>query len=359
MPQPVPLFSAKPDCDSDAARPVSSPDASLVIGLIEAFRSSKVLFVSVSLGIFDLLERAPASAENLASELHCRPEPLERLLDASVGLGLLHKRGGKYGNQPTASTYLCRANPNTLVGYILYSDKALFPLWAHLENAIREDAPQWKQAFHREGSIFDHFFRTEEAMQTFLSGMHGFGLLSSPLVVSAFDLSRFKKLVDIGGGTGHLAMAACERYPGLSAILFDLPRVIDSVRHQVSLSPVASRIELLKGDFFCYEQIPLADLFGLSRILHDWPDEKASGLLRAINARLPSGGGILISEKLLNEDKTGPIPAQLQSLNMLVCTEGKERTLSEFRALLESTGFTDVRGYITGAPLDAIFAVKR
>lgn len=359
MSRPDPTLPSEPD--SDAVRPVSSlpPDASLVIGLIEAFRSSKVLFVSVSLGIFDLLDRAPASVEKLASELHCQPEPLERLLDASVGLGLLHKCGGEYRNQPTASTYLCRANPNTLAGYILYSDKALFPLWALLENAIREDAPQWKQAFHQEGSIFDHFFRTEEAMQTFLSGMHGFGLLSSPLVVSAFDLSHYTKLVDMGGGTGHLAIAACERYPGLTAIVFDLPRVIDSVRHQVSLSPVASRIELLKGDFFCYDQIPQADLFGLSRILHDWPDEKASSLLRAIYARLPSGGGILISEKLLNEDKTGPVHAQLQSLNMLVCTEGKERTLSEFRTLLESAGFTEVLGCITGAPLDAIFAVKR
>lgn len=349
-----------PDPESDAAQPVNllPPDASLVIGLIEAFRSSKVLFVAVSLGIFDFLERAPASAESLASELGCQPEPLERLLDASAGLGLLHKHGGEYRNQATASTYLCRANPNTLVGYVLYSDKALYPLWAHLENAIREGGPQWTQAFHQAGSIFDHFFRTDEAMQTFLNGMHGFGLLSSPRVVSAFDLSPFKKLIDLGGATGHLAIAACERYPGLSAILFDLPRVIDVVRDQVSLSPVASRIELLKGDFFCYEQIPQADLFGLSRILHDWPDEKASGLLRAIYERLSSGGGILIAEKLLNEDKTGPIPAQLQSVNMLVCTEGKERTLTEFRVLLESAGFTDVRGHITGTPLDAIFAVK-
>ena len=50
---------------------------------------------------------------------------------------------------------------------------------------------------------------------------------------------------------------------------------------------------------------------------------------------LPTGGGVLIAEKLLNEDKSGPPSAQLQSLNMLVCTEGRERTLSEYRKLLE------------------------
>ncbi len=355
-----PNLALPPNPNSDAAQRANFnlPDPSLVIRLIEAFRSSKVLFVAVSLGIFDSLESAPASAQSLASELGCQCEPLQRILDASVGLGLLYKDGGMYRNRATASTYLCRDQPNTLVGYVLYSDKALFPLWGQLENAIREGGPRWEQTFHQQGGIFDHFFRTDEATQTFLNGMHGFGLLSSPQVVSSFDLSPFKKMVDLGGGTGHLALAACERYPGMSAVLFDLPRVIDMVRHQISLSPVASRIETLKGDFFCYEQIPRADLFGLSKILHDWPDEKVRGLLRAIHERLPSNGGILISEALLNEEKTGPTPAQLQSLNMLVCTEGKERTLTEFRSLLESVGFTDVQGHITGAPLDAIFAVK-
>jgi acetylserotonin O-methyltransferase len=334
------------------------PNPAPVLALIDAFRSSKAMFVAVSLGIFDSLERQPGSAEKLAADLQVQSEPLGRLLDACVGLGLLDKHEGIYKNQPVAATYLCRDTPTTVAGYILYSDKVLFQLWDHLENAIRHGGPQWKQAFHQDGSIFDHFFRTEEAMQDFLQGMNGLGILSSPLVVSAFDLSRFKKFVDLGGATGHLTIAACERYPEMNAILFDLPRVIDAVRHRVSLSSVASRIEMRKGDFFCPEDLPQGDLFGLGRILHDWPDEKARGLLRSIHERLPSGGGILLGEKLLNDDKAGPIAAQLQSLNMLVCTEGKERTLSEFRAMLESAGFTEVHGCVTGAPLDAIFAVK-
>jgi acetylserotonin O-methyltransferase len=334
------------------------PDPSPVLSLLDAFRSSKVMFVAVSLRVFDLLEREPGSADRLAAEIRVHSEPLERLLDACAGLGLLRKQDGIYKNEPVASMYLCRGTPNTLAGYILYSDKVLFQLWGHLENAVRQGEPQWTQAFHQEGGIFDHFFRTDEDTQNFLQGMHGFGLLSSPQVVSAFDLSRFKTFVDLGGATGHLAIAACERYPGLKAILFDLPRVMDAVQQRISLSPVGSRIECRTGDFFCPKELPQADLFGLGKILHDWPDEKASGLLRAIHQHLPSGGGILLAEKLLHEDKAGPLAAQLQSLNMLVCTEGRERTLSEFRALLESAGFTEVRGCVTGTPLDAVFAVK-
>lgn len=334
------------------------PDPAPVLALIDAFRSSKAMFVAVSLGVFEALEREPVSAEKLAAELPVQCEPLERLLDTCVGLGLLEKHDGIYRNQPVASAYLCRGTANTVAGYILYSDRVLFQLWAHLENAIRHGGPQWKQAFHQDGGIFDHFFRTEEAMQDFLQGMDGFGKLSSPVVVCAFDLSRFTRFVDLGGATGHLAIAACERYPEMTAILFDLPRVIDAVGPRISLSSAASRIEVGRGDFFRPEELPQGDLFGLGRILHDWPDDKVSGLLRSIHQRLSPGGGILLAEKLLQEDKTGPVSAQLQSLNMLVCTEGRERTLGEFRALLESAGFTDIRGHVTGAPLDAVFAVK-
>jgi len=43
---------------------------------------------------------------------------------------------------------------------------------------------------------------------------------------------------------------------------------------------------------------------------------------------------------------------------MLVCTEGKERTLAEYSALLREAGFTKIEGSVTRAPLDAILAVK-
>src|SRR5216684_6652195 len=333
--------------------PGSIPDPSPIMDLLEAFRRSKVMFTAVSLGVFDLLEGKPVNAAALAAQLRVEAEGLERLLDACVGLKLLRRNGVSYKNQPVASTYLCRNSERALTGYILYSNDVLFRLWSHLEDAIREGTPRWKQAFGIEGGIFDNFFRTEEAKQTFLQGMHGLGILSSPKVVEAFDLSRFRRLVDLGGATGHLAIAACERYPHLHAAVFDLPRVIEVAREQVERSSVASRIELIAGDFF-RDALPEADLFSVGRILHDWPENEIRMLLEKIYARLPPGGGLLIAEKLLEEDKTGPIPAHMQSLNMLVCTDGKERTLGEYRALLEAAGFVNAQGRRTGAPLDAV-----
>lgn len=340
--------------------PDSSPvrDAWPVIELTEAFRRSKAMFAAVSLGIFDLLEYAPGDVPTLAAKLRLQPEPLERLLDACVGLKLLRRSGVAYENEPVASMYLCRTSERALTGYILYSNDVLFSLWSHLEDAVREGTPRWKQAFGIEGGIFDHFFRTQEAKQTFIQGMHGFGLLSSPKAVEAFDLSGFRRLVDLGGATGHLAIAACERYPNLHAVVFDLPQVVDSARVHIGKSIAASRIQVMAGDFF-HDELPEADLFAVSRIVHDWSEDKIRALLRKIYERLPAGGGILLAEKLLNEDKTGPSSAQLQSLNMLACTEGRERSLGEYRRLLEDAGFRDVEGRITGTPLDAVLARKK
>lgn len=337
---------------------MNSTDPAPVLDLIEAFRRSKVMFAAVSLGVFDFLEKIPSDYSSLAAALGLKAEPLQRLLDACVNLQLLRRNQNLYENEPVASTYLCRAGEQSLTGYILYSNDVLFRLWNRLEDAIREGTPRWQQVFGEDGPIFDQFFRTQEAKETFLHGMHGFGLLSSPNVVQAFDLSRFRHMVDLGGGTGHLAVAACETYPGLRATIFDLPQAAKIADSYIRKSSLASgRVTVAAGDFFT-DDLPTADLFALGRILHDWAEDKIVSLLARIFSSLPPGGGILIAEKLLNEQKTGPASAQLQSLNMLVCTEGKERSLSEYRELLQASGFREVEGKFTGAPLDAIFALK-
>ncbi len=244
-----------------------------------------------------------------------------------------------------------------MTGYILYSDEVLFRMWGNLADAVREGTHRWPQTYGADGPIFDHFFRDPESLRTFLQGMHGYGVISSPRVVAAFDLGRFRRLVDLGGATGHLAIAACERYPELRATVFDLPPVIPFAREKVEQSAVAGRVDLVAGDFFA-DELPKGDLFSVGRILHDWSEEKIKRLLAKIFERLPVGGGLLIAEKLLAHDKSGPVGALLQSLNMLVCTEGKERTLAEYTALLHDAGFAEVRGHLTGAPVDAVLAKK-
>ena len=61
-----------------------------------------------------------------------------------------------------------------------------------------------------------------------------------------------------------------------------------------------------------------------------------------------AGGALLVAEMLLDEGGTSPPEVLLQSLNMLAQTHGRERSLSQYRALLESLGFSNVQGKKTG-----------
>jgi acetylserotonin N-methyltransferase len=346
------------------AKDLSIPDPAVVLDLLEAFRRSKTMFAAVSLGVFDALDSRAKSAEQLAAEIGADVDALARLLDACVGLGLLQRAGEQsantpetYANTPAAATYLTRSSPQRLTGYLNYSNTVMWKLWSHLEDAVREGGHRWKQAYGWDGPIFSHFFKTEEAKREFLMGMHGFGLISSPHVVAAFDLSGYSRLADLGGATGHLAIAACQRWPNLRGVVFDLPEAVPLAHQIVGATSVAGRIEIIAGDFFT-DALPPADLYALGRIVHDWTEEKILVLLRRIHQSLPPRGGLLIAEKLLLDDKSGPRWAQMQNLNMLTCTEGKERTLAEYEALLREAGFAEVLGRRTPSPLDAVLALK-
>lgn len=325
-------------------------DPQPIIDLIYAFRRSKTMFAAVSMGVFERLAQSPAGVSAFPGT---DAGAMERLLDGCVALGLLERSGGLYHNSPLASEYLCRNSERTMAGYIEYSNKALYPMWQHLEDAVREGSNRWQPTFGFPASqLFDHFFSTEEAKRDFLLGMHGFGQISSPSVARAFDLSRFRRFVDLGGGTGHLALAVADAYPQMRAVLFDLPGAIDFARQFTH-----NRVDLIAGDFF-KDPLPAADVYALGRILHDWSEPKIRRLLARVHEALAPGGGILICESLLDDDKRGPIDGQMQSLNMLVCTEGKERSLPEYRELLEEAGFAQVEGRRTGTPLDVVLGIK-
>ncbi len=300
-----------------------------ILDLLEAFRRSKVMFAAVEIGLF---ERKPETETEV------------RLAEACVSLGLLNP---DFSSTPDAARYLKRNSPDSLVGYIDFSNRALWKLWGDLEGAVREGTHRWTAS----GTLFSNFYETDDDMREYLSGLHGFGRISSPLVASAFDLSRFKTLVDLGGATGHLTMAIKQQHPDMRAILFDLPRVMGFAR------TIASGIEFAEGDFFA-DPLPSADLYAVARILHDWTEEKIHKLLEKIYQALPSGGALLIAEKLMDDDHGGPIGAHMQSLNMLVCAEGRERSLPEYETLLRAAGFSQIQAKRTGSLVDAILAEK-
>ena len=131
--------------------------------------------------------------------------------------------------------------------------------------------------------------------------------------------------------------------------MFDLPHVAAIAAGKITEAGLTDRIETAGGNFF--KQLPGDhDVHLLSMILHDWDEAKNRALLRRSFEALPSGGAVVISELLVNDEKTGPAPAALMSLNMLIETEGRNYTPAEYSAWLEEAGFRHVETVWFDAP---------
>ena len=99
---------------------------------------------------------------------------------------------------------------------------------------------------------------------------------------------------------------------------------------------LGDRIEFVEGSFF--ESVPEGDVYVLSTILHDWPDEQAEAILRTIRTGAPPDARLILLEAVVPEGNE-PGGGKWLDLLMLALFEGRERDEAQWRALLESGGF--------------------
>uniref|UniRef100_A0A2K5LB49 Acetylserotonin O-methyltransferase n=1 Tax=Cercocebus atys TaxID=9531 RepID=A0A2K5LB49_CERAT len=263
------------------------------------FMVSQVLFAACELGVFDLLAEAPGPLDvaAVAAGVEASPHGTELLLDTCVSLKLLkvETRAGKafYQNTELSSAYLTRVSPTSQCNLLKYMGRTSYGCWGHLADAVRSEG---------------------ERLQ-FMQALQEVWSVNGRSVLTAFDLSGFPLMCDLGGGPGALAKECLSLYPGCKVTVFDIPEVVRTAKQHFS-----------------------------------FPEEE--------QIHFQEGGGILVIESLLDEDRRGPLLTQLYSLNMLVQTEGQERTPTHYHMLLSSAGFRDFQFKKTGAIYDAILVRK-
>ncbi|XP_072470609.1 probable bifunctional dTTP/UTP pyrophosphatase/methyltransferase protein isoform X2 [Notamacropus eugenii] len=343
-------------CSGDLENLTKFP--STLVELLDGFKASKAMFVASKLKVFDLLKgKALLKAKDVADHINASVCGTERLLDSCTALQLLRKTNQGYSNTELADKYLVSNSEYSLHGYIMHADDHVWPLFTHLESAVKEGTNQNYRAFGKKAQdLFqDSYYHSMETKLRFMNAMHSIIKLTARDVATAFDLSRFHSACDLGGCTGTLAQVLIQEYPNLKVTVFDLPNVIENVSCFQPTGQDTSRITFTSGDFF-KDNIPEADLYILSRVLHDWPDDKIDALLSKISDLCKPGSGLLVTEMVLDDKRNRS--AWLQSLNMLVQTEGRERSSSEYRCLLEQHGFRNVEIVQTGNLLDTILCTK-
>jgi SAM-dependent methyltransferase len=156
-------------------------------------------------------------------------------------------------------------------------------------------------------------------------------------IVPAYDFSPFGKIVDVGGGVGVLLSRILEVYTATTGILYDTAAVTQKASAYLARRGLSGRVEVIAGDFFA--AVPRGDLLVLQAILHDWDDERAALILRQCRKALEPAGRLLIIEDILSGKVGGAMPLIEIDLTMLVCHNGRERTLAEYEELLVREGF--------------------
>lgn len=298
------------------------------------WQPARVVMAANHLDFFTALGDEALSAEQVASRCSTHPRSTRMLLNACVALGVLEKEGDLYRNSAEARESLVRGKPTYIGDGIAHQDD-LWQSWGKLDEAVRTN--------HRVGERYN-LVEQPQVHRNFILAMHNGAMRLAPLLAETLDLSGRHQLFDAGGGPGTYSIFLVKRYPGLKAIVFDLPQTIEIAKGVIADFGIADLVTTRAGNYFKDDFGQGNDVVLLSAILHSMaPERSQSLLLKACDSLIP-GGLVVVREGLISDDGISPLRAALFSLNMLVNTgEGQSYSGREIMELMEAVGFIEPR----------------
>jgi hypothetical protein len=161
---------------------------------------------AAKLGIADHL---PATDEGLAAATRTDVGALGRLLRALEGFGFFVRKKGQWTNGPLGEL-LRRDAPGSLYGVArMFGEEWHVRPWMNLGQSLRTGASAFEATFG--GRVFDYFTQHPEAADVFHRAMIGFSATWVPAIVEAYDFSKFRRIIDVGGGFGTILAAILRR----------------------------------------------------------------------------------------------------------------------------------------------------
>ncbi len=329
-----------------AASDLVSPLRNLIMG----FRTTQLLCVAARLGLADHLREGPQTAPHLAGLVGANPDAVHRLLRALGSLGLVTETGsGAFALTPSGEL-LQNDVPGSLRSVaILYGEEWLWQVYGQMLHSVRTGKAAFEQVHGQ--SLYGYLAQHPAAAASFHQAMSGYSDLEAEAILRAYDFSRARTVVDVGGGRGRLLQTILEANEHLSGILFDLPPVLE----RALPGPVAPRLQGIAGDFFA--EVPAGgDVYILKSVLHNWQDAQAVKILQNCRRAMGKDARLLVAERIIPPGDT-PSEAKLFDINMLVVTGGQERTEAEYRALFHAAGLKLERVFLTHSPVSLLEGV--
>jgi SAM-dependent methyltransferase len=351
------VLSAPGESDDSSSR--AAPGL-LLRRLISSYRITHAIHAAAQLRLADHLGDVPRSATELASLLGVHAPALGRLLRALVSIGVLANDWvGRFALTPLGAC-LRADSPTGMRSWALCEGAAYYQrAWLDLPHAVRLGETAFRHAHGM--SFYQYLSQHAGNGEGFARAMVDFARLIAPELVSRYDFSSVRRIVDVGGNHGHLLIPILRANPALGGVLFDRPAAIDGARDAIRAATLSHRCEPVAGDFFA--AVPAGgDLYLLSRVLMDCDDAQAVRLLRNCHQAMAPDGRVLIVQQIVpahGSDAAGEsLDAAMSDLNMLVLTGGRERNEAEYRDLLERAGFTLDRIIPTRALVSLIEGVR-
>jgi len=312
-----------------------SPDERLR-ALLNGYQATEALHAAAALSIPDLIANGVADLTGLARETGTHSHSLRRLMSALTALEVVRLDAERYTLTAIGERLKSDARGGWHHWALLIGSSAIRAAWAHAVPALRTGTTGFESAHGTD--IWTYRSRRPEERAMFDRAMRaGTERLADSIAGCVVPMSC-KRIADVGGGDGTLLAHLLHRHAGVTGILLEQGESAASARRRFADEGLLDRAEVIEGDFF-REAPSGADLYILKFVIHDWDDQAAVAILEncRLAARRRPYARIAIVERLLDSD-AGRAEAALSDLNMLVNTGGRERTITEYRALLQDAG---------------------
>ena len=289
------------------------------------------LLAGMKLDLFTPLENGPMNAEQIATTIGASPAKLKPLLYALVVSGLLNVEGELFSNTDVANRFLVKGS-RSYVGDI---HELLSTMWnAALKTAesIRTGLPQAK---------LNYADMSQDELRQFFCGEHPYAVEYGRDLVKRYDFSSYNTLLDVGGGSGGLAIAVTKACPQIKATVVDLPKVTPVTQHYIDEAGAASKINVITADAVRDPLPGSYDAAVMNAFIQVLSQDDARCAIKNIGKIVKPGGDIYIrGYGIIDNSRTSP--QKLVGFNLVyinVYDEGQAYTEQEHRDWLKEAGF--------------------
>ena len=312
----------------------SPPEPKTIQKLVDVFPSFALL-AGIQLDLFTPLKAGPLRSEQIADAIGVDVAKLKPLLYALVAAELLTVEGDRFANTDEANHFLVCSSPSYMGGvHPLYAD-----LWdAALQTAesIRTGQPQAKH---------DYTQMSREALETFYQGLHPGALATGRALAENYGLSSYQRLLDVGGGSGGVAIGVVKACSHIRATVADVSNVTPITQRFVTEAGVSDRVKVITANVVEAALHGSFDAVVLRSFIQVLSPNDAQRALKNINATIAPGGVIyILGIGILDNSRISPRAAAITNTIFInIYDEGQAYTEDEYHDWLAAAGFVNFK----------------